>query len=142
MLFLLILNACQLQEPSKKHGILFLKNRSSQLEVNKHNKNDVIKLIGAPHTKSISDENMWIYHERVFVKGKLHKLGQNILKTNNVLVLSFNKYGILNNKDLLEKKDINNIKFSERTTDNDLGKTSFVESFLSSLKSKMYSNRK
>jgi len=136
------MSACQLQELSKKHGILYLENRSTQLIIAKHNKNDVIKLIGEPHSKSIDDNNIWIYHERVFEKGKLHMLGQNVLKKNNVLILTFNKYGIINDKQLLEKDDINKLNFSKAETENNLAKKSFVANFLNSVKSKMYSNRK
>tara|TARA_X000000950_G_C13746026_1_gene590580 strand:- start:216 stop:680 length:465 start_codon:yes stop_codon:yes gene_type:complete len=142
MLFFLISTACQLKEPVNKHGILFLKNRSDQLNVNKDNKNDVLKLIGSPHTKSLSSNNDWIYIERVLTKGDFHKFGQNIIKTNNVLVLSFDKYGILQSKNFLDKDDINKMKFSKKITENNLAETSFVEKFLSSIKSKMYSNRK
>ena len=65
--------------------------------MNQSNINDVIDILGQPHSKSISDDNQWIYIERVLTKGEFHKLGQNILKTNNVLILSFDKYGILKN---------------------------------------------
>ncbi len=136
-----ILIGCQLQEPTKTHGILFLENRSNQLTVNKHNKNDVIKLVGLPHTKSFRSNNDWIYIERILTKGSFHKLGQNVLKTNNVLVLSFNKYGILNQKKFLTQNDLNKLSFSTDITDNDLARKSFIEKFLSSIKSKMYSNR-
>ena len=142
LIFHLISTGCQLKEPENKHGILFLENRSAQLEVNKNNKNDVLKLIGTPHTKSINNNNDWIYIERVLTKGDFHKFGQNVLKTNNVLVLSFDKYGILKTKSFLNKDDINQMKFSNKITENNLAKTSFVESFLSSIRSKMYSNRK
>ncbi len=37
----------------------FLKNKSSVLIVNESNKNDVKKLIGSPHTVSLSNENKW-----------------------------------------------------------------------------------
>ena len=60
LIFFFILNACKLQEPTKNHGILFLENRSNQLKIKNNNKNDVIKIIGNPHTKSI-DKNDWIY---------------------------------------------------------------------------------
>tara|TARA_E500000178_G_scaffold356236_1_gene432671 strand:+ start:4750 stop:5214 length:465 start_codon:yes stop_codon:yes gene_type:complete len=142
IVFFLISTACQLKEPVNKHGILFLKNRSAQLNVNKDNKNDVLKLIGSPHTKSINNNNNWIYIERVLTKGDLHKFGQNVIKTNNVLVLSFDKYGILVTKNFLDKDDINKMNFSKKITENNLAETSFVEKFLSSIKSKMYSNRK
>ena len=136
-----ILFCCQLQEPTKTHGILFLENRSNQLTINKHNKNDVIKLVGLPHTKSIKSTNDWIYIERILTKGSFHKLGQNVLKTNNILVLSFDKYGILNQKKFLSQDDLNKMSFSKDITENDLARKSFVEKFLSSIKSKMYSNK-
>ena len=138
-IFLLI---CQLQEPVKNHGILFLENRSNQLKVNSNNKNDVLKLIGNPHTKSVSNEDSWIYIERVLTKGAYHKLGQNIVKTNNILILTFDKYDILRKKDFLDKNNINKLKFSEKITENNLSKKSFVQSVLQSVKSKMYQNRK
>ncbi len=139
--FIFLLN-CQLQEPTKNHGILFLENRSNQLTVKVSNKNDVLKLIGNPHTKSISSDDDWIYIERVLTKGSFHKLGQNILKTNNVLVLTFDKYGILKEKNFLNKNDINKLEFSKKFTESNLSKKSFVQSFLSSVKAKMYRNRK
>ena len=80
----IILLNCQLNEPTKNHGIIFLENRANKLVVNKSNKNDVIKIIGQPHTKSVDNENNWIYFERVLTKGNFHKLGQNIIKTNNL----------------------------------------------------------
>ena len=139
---LLFIYNCQLKNPSSKHGILFLENRYSQLDINKHNKNDVIKLLGLPHSKSINNDDNWIYIERVFVKGEFHKLGQNILDTNNVLYLTFDKYGVLKTKNLYDKEKINNLKFSKKETENELATTSFIEAFLNSIKSKMYSNRK
>tara|TARA_Y100000389_G_scaffold192501_1_gene220027 strand:+ start:572 stop:1033 length:462 start_codon:yes stop_codon:yes gene_type:complete len=141
VILFLILIGCQLQEPTKTHGILFLENRSNQLTVQKNNKNDVLKLIGSPHSRSFNNKDEWIYIERVLTKGSFHKLGQNVIKSNNVLVLSFNKYGILNSKNFLNQGDLNQLSFSKSITDNDLSKKSFVESFLSSIKSKMYSNR-
>ena len=140
--FFLILINCQLQDPNKNHGVLFLKNRSEKLVMNQSNINDVIDILGQPHSKSISDDNQWIYIERVLTKGEFHKLGQNILKTNNVLILSFDKYGILKKKKIFDKKDIKDIKFSEKNTENKLAQKSFIEKFLNSLKTRMYSNKK
>ena len=137
----LILNACQLQEPSKNHGIVFLENRSKKLIVNSTNKNDVLRIIGYPHSKSVKNENEWFYMERVLTKGDYHKLGQNVLKTNNVLVLNFDKYGILSNKIFLDKDSIQKINFSKDFTENQLSKRSFVERFLSSVRTKMYGNK-
>ncbi len=142
LILFIILNACQFQEPLKNHGIVFLENRANKLEINKSNKNDVIKILGHPHSKSIDDNNEWIYIERILTKGEYHKLGQNILKTNNVLKLNFNKYGILTEKNLLDKNDKKNIVFSSKKTENVMTQKSFVHQFLSSVKQKMYGGRK
>ena len=136
-----ILIGCQLQEPTKNHGIVFLENRSNKLVINQSNQNDVLKIFGQPHTKSIDSKNMWIYIERVLTKGRYHKLGKNVLKSNNVLVLKFDKYGILKEKVILDKFDKNSLVFSENTTQNQLSQKSFVEKFLSSIREKMYGNR-
>ena len=139
-LFFILIN-CQLQESTKNHGILFLENRSNKIIVNKSNKNDVIDVIGEPHSKSFNNENTWIYVERILIKGKYHKLGRHSLKTNNVLVLDFDKYGVLSGKKLFDKKNISQISFSNKETENELTKKSFVVTFLQSVKQKMYGNK-
>ena len=136
-----ILLGCQLQEPSNNHGIIFLENRSKKLIIYKTNKNDVLQIIGQPHTTSIVNKNEWMYIERVLTKGDYHKLGQNILKTNNVLILNFDKYGILKSKKFLNKDNIKKVDFSKMETNNELTQKSFVEKFLSSVKSKMYGKK-
>jgi len=141
LIYLILLN-CQLKETAKNHGIVFLENRSKKLTINKTNKNDVINIIGHPHSKSINDENTWVYLERTLNKGKYYKLGKNVLIKNNTLVLSFDQYGILKKKNLYDLDDLKKVKFSKKQTTNELAKRSFVESFLSSIKEKMYSNRK
>ena len=93
---LAILSHCQLQEPKQNHGVLFLENRSKKVIINKTNKNDVIRLFGSPHSTSFNNQNEWLYLERVITKGEYHQLGRNVLKINNVLVLSFDKYGVVN----------------------------------------------
>ena len=141
ILFSLFLNNCQLKELNKTHGINFLENREKILIVGKTNKNDVIKLIGNPHTISITDEDIWIYFERTIIRGKLIKLGQNVLKKNNVLKLKFDKYGILNNKKIYNKDNMNKVKYSKNETENNITQRSFVGKFLSSIKQKMYGKR-
>tara|TARA_B110000881_G_C18263682_1_gene359239 strand:+ start:61 stop:534 length:474 start_codon:yes stop_codon:yes gene_type:complete len=140
--FSITLNNCQLKEPIKSHGINFLDNRYKNLTVGKTNKNDVIKLIGNPHTTSISSNDTWIYFERTITRGDMIKLGQNVLKKNNIVELKFDKYGILSAKNNYNKENMNKIKYSEKTTKNINIKKSFVSKFLSSVKQKMYGNRK
>jgi hypothetical protein len=82
-----------------------------------------------------------MYIERTLTKGEYHKLGKNVLKSNNVLILEFDKYGILLSKNLIDKESIKKINFSQNETKNEITQKSFVEKFLNSVKSKMYGNR-
>ena len=98
--------------------------------------------MGRPHIKEDEINQSWIYLERILSKGKYHKLGRHILKENNVLVLNFDKYGVLKNKQFLKKEDLKKLEFSQKITENELTQKSFVQKFLQSIKQKMYSNQK
>ena len=138
----IILLGCKLQDPLKTHGIIYLENRSKKVELKKSNKNDIIKIMGRPQIVNIEEGETWIYIERILTKGKYHKLGQNVLKENNILILEFDRYGILKEKVFFDKDKIKELKFSNKETKSQFTKKSFVEKFLQSVKQKMYSNRK
>ena len=140
ILFIILTN-CQLQDPLKTHGIIYLENRSNKLVIGNTNKNDVVAIMGQPQIKDETNQNTWIYVERIISKGKFHKLGQHVLTSNNVLILDFDKYGVLTNSKFVDKEDMNNIEFSEMETENELTKKSFVENMLQSIKQKMYRDR-
>ena len=90
----------------------------------------------------MTDENLWIYIERTITKGKLLKLGRNILQKNNVLVLEFDKYGILKKKEFYNMEDMKEITFTKNITENEIRKENFIYSFLSSVRQKMQQRRK
>ena len=142
LLILLFVIACQRQEIVKTHGISYLEKRGKLIFVNKSNKNDVINIFGQPSTKGMTNDNVWIYIERTIVKGKLLKLGKNVLQKNNVLVLEFDKYGILNKKDFYNIENMNKLTFAKEITENEIRKENFVYSFLSSVRQKMQVKKK
>ena len=136
------LSNCQKNRVIKTHGIFYLQNRGILLEVQSSNRNDVIKILGKPHSKSLREQNTWIYIERTRTRGKLLKFGRNILLYNNVLVLTFDKYGILEEKLFYDKKEMNRYKFAKAETENKVRRGSFIKSFVNSLREKMQTNAK
>jgi len=54
----------------------------------------------------MTNDNLWIYIERTKTRGKILKFGRNYLKKNNVLVLEFDKYGVLKKKEFYNKNKI------------------------------------
>ena len=140
--YFIFLTACQQNEVIKTHGISYLNKREKLIIVNQSNKNDTIAVLGQPSTTGMADDNLWIYIERTRTRGKLLKLGKNYLKKNNVLVLEFNKYGILTDKKLFDKDNMKRIKFAKDITENEIKKENFVYSFLSSIRQKMLTKRK
>ncbi len=137
LLILLFTLSCQRQAVVKTHGISYLEKREKLIFANKSNKNDVINIFGHPSTKGMTNDNLWIYIERTITKGKIFKLGKNQLEKNNVLVLEFDKYGILKEKKFYDINDMKEVAFAKDITENEIRKENFVYSFLSSVRQKM-----
>ena len=89
--------------------------------------------LGIPSTKSLFDNDVWIYMERKYTTTKLSSLGKENLLVNNVLVLEFNNRGMLVKKELLKIDKMNNLKISDNKTTVNNRKDSFVNNFLTSL---------
>jgi len=134
--------SCGQNQVIKTHGVAYLDKREKLIIVNQTNKNDTISILGQPSTKGMVNDNLWIYIERTRTRGKLLKLGRNYLLKNNVLVLEFDKYGILERKEFYDKSRMNEIKFAKNETENELRKENFIYSFLSSVRQKMLMKRK
>ena len=73
------------------------------------------------------NDNLWIYIERTRTRGKLLKLGRNYLKKNNVLVLEFDKYGIVSKKEFYNKNDMKEVNFAKKITENDIKKETCIK---------------
>ena len=142
VIILFFITACQQNEVIKTHGIAYLDKGEKLIIVNKSNKNDTVNILGQPSTKGMTDDNLWIYIERTITRGKLLKFGRNYIKKNNVLVLEFDKYGILKKKEFYDKEKMKKVDFAKNITENDIRKQNFIYSFLSSIRQKMLTKRK
>ena len=142
LIVLVFVIGCQRKEVIKIHGISYLEKREKLIVVNKSNKNDTIKIFGQPSTKGMTDDNLWIYIERTRTRGTLLKLGRNYIKKNNILVLEFDKYGLLKEKKFYDKENMNKVRFAKDVTENEIRKENFIYSFLSSIRQKMQTRRK
>ena len=139
---LIFFTGCQRNEVIKTHGLAYLEKREKLIVVDKSNKNDAIEVLGPPATKGMTDDNLWIYIERTKTRGKMLKLGRSYLKKNNVLILEFDKYGILAKKEFYDKSRMNKVNFAKTITENDIKKENFIYSFLSSIRQKMETKKK
>ena len=135
--FLSFLASCSLNKVVIHHGVHNLEKKQTKLKVNYSNKNDIIKLIGPPSTKSTFDNDVYIYIEKKTSSSKLSKMGKKVLLTNNVLVLEINSSGILQNKKFYNKEDMQKVTFDETATTVNYIKKSFVYKFLSSVRQKI-----
>ena len=69
--------------------------------VNKTNKNDIMKILGFPSTKSKFDNDVWIYIERKKTQSSLVNLGKMKIYKNDILILEIDKFGILKKKNFI-----------------------------------------
>ena len=133
----LFLTNCKLNKIVNHHGIHNLDVKSKELIVNKSNINDVRKTLGPPSSTSYFNNNILIYLERKTSNSKLLKLGKRKLIANNVLLLEIDKKGMLVKKELLDKNDINKLKLSQKRTNVNTDKESFLIKALSNVLDKM-----
>jgi len=132
---LLTITNCSLNPVINHHGVHNLDLKQSKIIIGVTNKNDLIKIIGPPMIKSYIDENVLIYIEKKTSSSKLSKFGKQKLLVNDVLVLNFDNKGILINKLLLSKEEMNNISFEEKITGMNLSKKSFIIQALQTIRS-------
>ena len=129
--------SCTLKKVENHHGVHFLDNKQDKLVINKSNTNDILKLLGAPSTKSNFDNDLWIYIERKTDQSSIRKFGTERIIVNNVLMLEINNKGLLHKKEFYDLKNMKEIKFTTKTTDSQYNKNSFIYEFLSSLRQKI-----
>ena len=134
---ILILSNCSLNKVTKSHGVHNLENKQSKLKINYSNVNDIIEIIGPPSTKSVFDNDIYIYIERKTSSSKLTKLGKKKLLVNNVLILEIDERGLLIDKSFLNKDDMKKITFDKKITEVSYSKNSFIYNFLYSLRQKI-----
>ena len=133
----LFISACTLKKVEKHHGVHFLNKKQEKLTVNQSNKNDILQLLGSPSTKGAFDNDLWVYIERKTNNSSLEKFGLEKIIVNNVLLLEINSKGLLAKKEFLDLTNMQDLKFTEQTTENKYKKNTFVYDFLSSLRQKI-----
>ena len=133
----LLIYSCSLKQKVDQHGLKNLNIKKNEILVNISNKNDIIKILGYPSTKSLFDNSIWIYLEKEKVSNSIFKMKSKKIIKSNVLVLELNNRGILIKKDFYDMNDINKLDFSEATTEDTFSKRGFVYDFLSSMRQKI-----
>ena len=121
----------------RHHGVHFLNKKQEKLTINKSNKNDILNLLGSPSTKSVFDNDLWIYIERKTANSSLTKFANERIIVNNVLLLEINNIGLLKKKEFLDLSSMQDLKFAEKTTENQYKKNTFIYDFLSSMRQKI-----
>ena len=124
----------------ENHGQIYEKNvKFEELEVGKIKKDEILNMLGSPSTTSNFDkEPSWIYISSEFKKFVFLD-GQNT--DQKILILSFDK-ATLTKKELLSKKDINDIEYEDTITDSRGKKINWLREFFSNLNPDPYGNKK
>ena len=137
ILLSIIVSNCAFKKVSKHHGVPFLEKKQSSLVVNKTNKNDIMKILGNPSTRSKFDNDIWIYIEKKETQSQLSSFGKMKIYENNVLVLEIDNYGILKKKEFYNKENMKNLEMVKATTESGFKRNNFVYNFMSSMRQKI-----
>ena len=135
LIFFFTLN-CSINKVSNLHGFSSIDSKIDKIELNKTNKNDVRNIIGPPSSKSTFND-LWLYVERKKTNQSLFKLGKKKISTNNLLIIEFNKMGLVKDKTLLDLNDMNDIEIADVKTQKKFDQDNFVYNLLSTLRDKI-----
>ena len=141
LVFLFTIN-CSNNKVVNNHGVTALDVKANKVKILNSNKNDVLKILGIPSTKSYFDENLWFYIERKNINQSVFKLGKSKIKTNNVLELSFNEQGIVLNKKLYNVENMNDLKIAKDITSKKYDENSKIGNLFKSLEQKINSPKR
>ena len=138
ILFFQLLSSCGLKVV-ENHGQIYEKYTNfEELEIGKTKKDEIIQLLGSPSTTSNFDEEQsWIYINSEFKKFVFLD-GENT--DQKILILSFNQ-DTLGNKEILLKRDINNIEYEDSITDSKGKKINWIKEFFTNLNPDPYGKR-
>ena len=135
--FFIFIANCSGNKVTNYHGTKLLNNKYEMIEVNVTNKNDLIKILGAPSTKSDFNKNVWFYFERLKTNQSLIKLGAQKIKRNNILIVKLDNKGILESKELLDLNDMNDINYIKTVTTKEFKNNNLIYGIFSSLREKI-----
>ena len=137
IILLIIASGCKANKVSKNHGFISLETKFEKIQINKTNKNDLIKTIGHPSSISEFDENKWFYIERKKTNQSLFKLGIKKINKNNILIVDFNNKGLVENKKLIDLNNMNDVKYVKKITKKEFDQDNTIYNILSSLREKI-----
>ena len=137
IILFIIASGCKANKVSKNHGFISLETKFEKIQINKTNKNDLIKTIGHPSSISDFDENKWFYIERKKTNQSLFKLGIKKINKNNILIVDFNNKGLVENKKLIDLNNMNDVKYVKKITQKEFDQDNTIYNIFSSLREKI-----
>ncbi len=135
VVFFFTLN-CSINKVSNSHGTNLVISNFDKIKIGKTNKNDITQLIGPPSSKSEFDDT-WFYIQRKKTNQSLFKLGKQKISENNVVIIKFNKMGIISHKKLLDLKDMNDLEFAKKITSKKFTQDNRIYNLLSTVREKI-----
>ncbi len=137
IILFIIASGCKANKVSKNHGFISLETKFEKIQINKTNKNDLIKTIGHPSSISEFDENKWFYIERRKTNQSLFKLGIKKINKNNILIVDFNNKGLVENKKIIDLNNMNDVKYVKKITQKEFDQDNTIYNIFSSLREKI-----
>jgi len=136
-LMLLFIINCSGNKVSNYHGTKLLQSKYERININITNKNDLLEIIGPPSSISDFNKNKWFYFERLKTNQSIIKLGTQKIKKNNVLIVELDENGILKSKQILDLKNMNDLKYLKDTTEKEFKNSDIMYNIFSSLREKI-----
>ena len=129
-----LVTTCSYKKVNELHGTANLNSKAEILKENLHNKNDVVNFLGFSSLQEFNEIDTWYYFE---LRETRNLLGKKIVLKNDVLILNFDRKGILSKKTLLDKNIMKSINIDEDETVSKGIDSSLIKNILSSTRKRM-----
>jgi len=126
--------SCSIKKVDNVHGVINLAKKAKDLNKGINNKNDVRKVLGPPPLRDPNDLNIWIYIE---VRDTKNLLGSKKINVNDTFIIKFDSKGIIEEKIFLDKKQMQDIAFSDKETISKGIDSSLIKNVLSSTRKRL-----
>jgi len=139
LLIYTLLISCTLNPLIKKNGLANLSTKQESLIVGSSNKNDTIKYLGETIFKEFPDNSFWIYVE---MNEKNSYFARKEIIKHDVLILKFDKKGVLEAKKIFDLKNFNHISYDKEFTKTFSMNETATKKFLNSMKQRIKASQK
>ncbi|MFT7434003.1 MAG: outer membrane protein assembly factor BamE (lipoprotein component of BamABCDE complex) [Alphaproteobacteria bacterium] len=112
------------------HGSIVKQERLDRIQIGSHTKNDVAELLGSPSATGTFNDKRWYYFTE---KAAVGSLGRSKLLEREIVIVDFDKQGVVSSLTFKSKDDAQKVNPSKKTTTTHGQTLGIIDQFINNL---------